>query len=252
MVYWDMPTKNPETVDLYRVFWRRVGSRTANKTDTISRKVVLTGLSPGVAYEVVVKAGNSNGTSQLTTPITFIPADQYIIASPKQASDVGGAVGVVIAVIIVIALVVAVVYFLKKRNLIVLSVKKPESPTVSFENPFYSSNQRESGNPMQVTHNCHQSFSSQILHPSFFERRDFTVHIFYGIGGYPCIQIGMIPQDILLKRFSSLRTASLSFHLASDMPMVIPLLNAVLRHQLFCQDLGQQSETLNKIRSSHN
>ena len=124
--------------------------RTANKTDTINKKVVLTGLTPGVAYEVVVKAGNSNGTSQLTTPITFVPADQYIIASPKQSTDVGGAVGVVICVIILIALIAAVVYFVKKKNLIVLSVKKPESPTVSFENPFYTSSQRETGNPMQV------------------------------------------------------------------------------------------------------
>ena len=77
-------------VDLYRVFWRPVGSRTANKTDTITPKVVLTELTPGVTYEVdiyyhyllfiiivyylckvVVKAGNSEGTSQLTAPVKF-------------------------------------------------------------------------------------------------------------------------------------------------------------------------------------
>ena len=40
-------------------------------------------------------------------------------------------------------LVIVVLYFLKKKNLIVLSVKKPESPTVSFENPFYTSNARD-------------------------------------------------------------------------------------------------------------
>ena len=45
---------------------------------------------------------------------------------------------------------VVVVYFLKKRNLIVLSVKKPESPTVSFENPFYTST-REPATNLQVT-----------------------------------------------------------------------------------------------------
>ena len=27
-------------MDLYRVFWRPVGSRTANKTDSVARKVV--------------------------------------------------------------------------------------------------------------------------------------------------------------------------------------------------------------------
>ena len=39
MVFWEIPTKNPEAVDLYRVFWRPVGSKTANKTDTITPKV---------------------------------------------------------------------------------------------------------------------------------------------------------------------------------------------------------------------
>merc|ERR1712029_355400 len=58
--------------------------------------------------------------------------------------------GIVFAVLIVIGLVIVVLYFLKKKNLIVLSVKKPESPTVSFENPFYTSSQRETGNPMQT------------------------------------------------------------------------------------------------------
>merc|ERR1712020_748901 len=46
--------------------------------------------------------------------------------------------GIVFAVLIVIGLAIFVIYFLKKKNLIVLSVKKPESPTVSFENPFYT------------------------------------------------------------------------------------------------------------------
>jgi hypothetical protein len=32
-----------------------------------------------VTYELVIKAGNANGTSQLTPPIKFITADKYII-----------------------------------------------------------------------------------------------------------------------------------------------------------------------------
>ena len=164
LVFWAPPEKNPQAVDLYRVFWRPIGAKGANKSDTISRKLVLSGLESGTRYEVVVKAGNSNGTSQLTKPLTFITADQFIIASPAQGTDVGGAVGVAFAVIIVIgnieifsfilltpcllAMVVVIVYFLKKRNIIVLSVKKPESPTVSFENPFYTV--RDQANVIQV------------------------------------------------------------------------------------------------------
>ena len=40
MVFWEIPTKNPGAVDLYRVFWRPVGSKTANKTDTIIPNVI--------------------------------------------------------------------------------------------------------------------------------------------------------------------------------------------------------------------
>ena len=165
LVFWEVPEKNPEAVDLYRVFWRPVGAKGANKSDTITRKLVLTGLTSGTNYEVVVKAGNSNGTSQLTQPLKFITADQFIIASPAQGTDVGGAVGVAFAVLIVIgnaktverhcndvtpvvAMLVLILYFLKKRNIIVLSVKKPESPTVSFENPFYTV--RDQANVTQV------------------------------------------------------------------------------------------------------
>jgi len=149
MVFWDIPTKNPKSVDLYRVFWRPLGSKTANKTDTITPKVVLTELAPGVTYEVVVKAGNSEGTSQLTAPVKFYTADQFIIASPARDTDIGGAVGIVFAVIIVIVLVVVVIYFLKKKNLIVLSVKKPAESSVSFENPFYTSS-RDNTSAMQT------------------------------------------------------------------------------------------------------
>ena len=47
MVWWNLPAKNPGAVDLYRVFWRPVGSKSVNKTDSIQRKVTLTELTPG-------------------------------------------------------------------------------------------------------------------------------------------------------------------------------------------------------------
>ena len=112
----------------------------------------MTELAPGVTYEVVVKAGNSEGTSQLTAPVKFYTADQFIIASPARDTDIGGAVGIVFAVIILIVLVVVVIYFLKKKNLIVLSVKKPAESSVSFENPFYTSS-RDNASAMQVREN---------------------------------------------------------------------------------------------------
>ena len=107
-------------------------------------------LHSGTTYEVVVKAGNSNGTSQLTQPLKFITADEFIIATSPVRSNVGGAVGIVLAVFIVLGLVAAVIYVMKKKNLIVLSVKKPESPSVAFENPFYAA--RDTTSSAQVNH----------------------------------------------------------------------------------------------------
>lgn len=161
MVFWDQPEKNPHAVELYRVFWRPVGAKFANKSDTIQRKLVLHELHSGTTYEVVVKAGNSNGTSQLTQPLKFITADEFIIATSPVRNNVGGAVGIVLAVFIVLGLVAVVIYVMKKKNLIVLSVKKPDSPSVAFENPFYAV--RDSTNTAQTVsgedYNVHISSS---------------------------------------------------------------------------------------------
>jgi hypothetical protein len=54
-------------------------SRLAKKIDTSETTINLDELIPGVTYELVVKAGNANGTSQLTPPIKFVTADKYII-----------------------------------------------------------------------------------------------------------------------------------------------------------------------------
>merc|ERR1711994_928552 len=70
-------------------------------------------------------------------------ADKYIIATSPVESNAGGAVGIVVAVLFVIGMILAVLYVIKRKNIILLTVKKPESPTVAFENPFYAS--REQG-----------------------------------------------------------------------------------------------------------
>ncbi len=150
IVTWDAPEKNSGAVELYRVFWRPLGAKGANKTDTTDTKLLLDNLNSENTYELVVKAGNSNGTSVLTPPVKFITADGYIIATTAQQSSSSEAAGVVVAVIVVlvvIGVIILVLYVMKKKN-IVLSVKKPDSPTVAFENPFYSS--RETSQQAQV------------------------------------------------------------------------------------------------------
>jgi hypothetical protein len=156
LVTWDAPEKNAAAVELYRVFWRPLGAKGANKTDTTETKLMLDSLNSGTTYELVVKAGNANGTSVLTAPLKFITADEYIIATTAAKTSAGDetvAVVVVVAIVVValvIGLPLLVIFIMKKKN-IVLSVKKPESPTVAFENPFYSS--RETSQNIQVEMN---------------------------------------------------------------------------------------------------
>ena len=47
--------------------------------DTQENKILLKNLKPEVTYELVVKAGNGNGTSQLTQPLQFFTADTYYV-----------------------------------------------------------------------------------------------------------------------------------------------------------------------------
>nr|CAD7440281.1 unnamed protein product [Timema bartmani] len=80
-VKWDPPVKNPGTVEMYRVFWRQVGSRNAAKNDTKLTRLRIMGLKEGATYECVIKAGNHFGTSTLTDPVKFTTGEKYITCS---------------------------------------------------------------------------------------------------------------------------------------------------------------------------
>ena len=71
-----------------------------------------------------------------------------------------------------LAMVVVIVYFLKKRNIIVLSVKKPESPTVSFENPFYTV--RDQANVIQVN----TKYKTRLQNPVLTKLFDFLTGLY--------------------------------------------------------------------------
>ena len=53
----------------------------------------------------MIKSGNANGTSQLTPPLKFIAADEYIVETPKRFDQTPSVVGALMAVIIVIVLI---------------------------------------------------------------------------------------------------------------------------------------------------
>ena len=109
--------KNPEVVELYRILWRAVNSVRALKVDTSRTKITIENLKPGIAYELVIKAGNANGTSQLTQPLKFITADEYIIETQRSAFD-ADLFGILFAITLIgVVLGIGVWYYNSKRKL---------------------------------------------------------------------------------------------------------------------------------------
>lgn len=135
LLSWEPPRKNPDTVYLYRVFWRAYGAKVPEKLDTSETSVVLTGLQDDVKYECVVKAANDVGTSSLSQPIMFTTAGQETdtAAAPVSTSGTASAVGVAVACILVAAILLSGgMYYRYKKN---LGLKAQGG--VAFENPSY-------------------------------------------------------------------------------------------------------------------
>jgi len=177
VVTWDVPTKNPEDVEVYRVFWRPVGAKGSNKSDIVENKIILHDLESDVDYEVVAKAGNGNGTSQLTKPIFFSVSPSLSVKQAPLQSDLSTAntFATVLTVFIIVAAIISVIFLLHKKNLIVCIVKKPDrpirienpfkkpdGPSVAFENPFYAIRNPHSG-PVQNTQvNASEDYNSYL------------------------------------------------------------------------------------------
>ncbi|XP_041982407.1 Ig-like and fibronectin type-III domain-containing protein 1 isoform X2 [Aricia agestis] len=134
LLSWEPPRKNPQTVYLYRVFWRAYGAKVPEKLDTSETSVVLTGLQDDVRYECVVKAANDVGTSTLSAPIMFTTAgEEPGAAAAPQTSGAASAVGVALACILVSAILLAAGLYYRHRKLLKLKAQGG----VAFENPSY-------------------------------------------------------------------------------------------------------------------
>ncbi|TRY80837.1 hypothetical protein TCAL_04329 [Tigriopus californicus] len=131
---WDPPAKNPNAVELYRVLYRRKGERFAEKIDTPETEITLTNLLPGVPYELVVKAGNSNGTSQLSPPLQFFTANQYVVETTQIYSPIPSIIGVLVALCLLIPLIILSVWYFKTHK----TVSRSSSSAGSFDNPFFN------------------------------------------------------------------------------------------------------------------
>ncbi|BES94480.1 DB module [Nesidiocoris tenuis] len=74
---WDPPLKNPESVELYRVFCKQDYSKGPLMKNDVKKTILkITSLVAGVEYECVVKAGNTLGTSMVSEPVRFMTRTQ--------------------------------------------------------------------------------------------------------------------------------------------------------------------------------
>lgn len=144
-----------------------------DKNDTRLTWLNLAGLKENVPYELVVKAGNRDGTSTLTEPLSFTLSDKYIISASTHSSNfyfrnfckffsltkqivnisdnphVGVAVGVVVALILIICAVVGAVYILRKKN--ILGIKL--SGCSRFDNPPFRGSSQQPNDTLQIVQN---------------------------------------------------------------------------------------------------
>ncbi|XP_065582217.1 Ig-like and fibronectin type-III domain-containing protein 1 [Artemia franciscana] len=139
-ISWDPPLKNPGTVELYRVFWRPVGSAESGRNDTKEKSITINDLKDGVAYELVLKAGNHYGISKLTEPIKFSIDDSTVIYFSSAATahqSVNVAVAVIMSLLIITALLVAGYMFYRRR---IAEFSSKIANGISFSNPGYGRN----------------------------------------------------------------------------------------------------------------
>ena len=91
---------------------------------------------------MVIKAGNANGTSQLTQPLKFITADEYIVETSRAISQTPSVIGALMAVILLLVIVAFGVWYYKGGRKLLITNNSPaqnrNNDTRSFENPYFN------------------------------------------------------------------------------------------------------------------
>lgn len=142
-VRWSLPSKNPELVQYYKIYFRPIGSKDLTINITNSTTFELVNLDTSKLYEFVVKAGNSMGLSIFSEPLV-IGFNEYSksiknnLASELSLFNAMTTIGRVIANLLTFAAFVGLiggsVYYAYNR----FSYKiKPPPGAVAFDNPSY-------------------------------------------------------------------------------------------------------------------
>ncbi|XP_055908191.1 Ig-like and fibronectin type-III domain-containing protein 2 [Eupeodes corollae] len=139
-ISWDPPSKNPDSVDGYRIFYHEaavsetveqaINSTEVKRIDVTKTSAKIDGLKPEILYELVVKAGNSFGASILTVPIRFTIGDRES-TSASHASTAGTISGIIAGILAILLAALGLFFYNRRRN------GKQTANAVAFENPSY-------------------------------------------------------------------------------------------------------------------
>jgi hypothetical protein len=147
---WDPPTKNPQLVQYYRIFWRPFGSRELSRTVTNLTWIKLNDLNMNKQYEFVVKAANQAGSSVYSDPLAVRPSEVlargslgsvgmiWFMPSSGAAHLIGRVFWAICFATLFMFSSLALVMFLEKRGYLKrFASSKSNSSRVSFANPAY-------------------------------------------------------------------------------------------------------------------
>lgn len=139
-ISWEPPSKNPDSVDGYRIFYHEaavsetvdqaINSTEVKRIDVIDTSVKIDGLKPEILYELVVKAGNKYGASILTLPIRFTIGD--LESRSSSDASTAGTISGIFAGALAIVIAAFGIFFYKKRR-----TNEKAANAVEFENPSY-------------------------------------------------------------------------------------------------------------------
>ncbi|XP_076359868.1 Ig-like and fibronectin type-III domain-containing protein 2 isoform X2 [Tachypleus tridentatus] len=131
-VKWDPPLQNPQFVEWYRVIWKHEGSESRSTNQTTKAALQVNNLTPGITYQLFVKAGNHYGISDKTKPVKFtVSDDPTFLKHSDAAADIAVKVVSSIVAVAFVILLTAGGVCVWRRN------KKRASTGVSFENPTF-------------------------------------------------------------------------------------------------------------------
>ena len=87
LLHRSFPTFHPTVFPYGRVYWRAPDDKVSSRNDTRSTSLRIGGLRAGIEYECAVKAGNHYGSSQLTTPVLFVPGRIFVSSQSTDESE---------------------------------------------------------------------------------------------------------------------------------------------------------------------